>query len=203
MLAMIPERYADDVYRSVPWLTDYMCWQNEEPSKPYHLMSTSHITLNERSQWASLGREIYDRSLVEIHADMVATVLDSHALDSFLIQHECGPRKWIPPGCQLHASAPHVADFLDKCTSEKQSTETEGLLQVEHETSLTMSSLLDYAFLLKYMQLDMLSTQIELVVKLTHHLDVQFISTSRELLVDFMESPALAACRNVRLVSRQ
>ena len=165
----------------------YLRWlDDEEVGSPFYILSTTNIDVRDRDEWNSKGREIYYRQKLEEHAAWVAKVLDRLALADFFAQHEYRPCLWFPQEIQAADQAQEKANQARAWLKGIEPHSFDGGFAISDQISDFLSVFIDYPFLLRYSNIDILSLQKPLILKITHHLTVDFVANAPGL-VDEIE----------------
>lgn len=174
----------------------YLDWLGDDAeSETFHIASTCNVDLFPNSSWERDGREQYDRGRLTDHAQIVADALAEEHLDAFIARHEDRVARWFPSELQQIQTVGKALGWAKSHTPEIDPHSFDGGWEIDGEVRDFIAAFIDYPFLLRYANIDLVSCQVELVVKITHHLDIQFISSDRDLVARIAESCRTRGCR--------
>jgi len=178
-----------------------MDWLDEEEfSLKYYIVSTTNIQIRDRSEWNTLGPEIHDIDRLRAHAQGVCKIIRSLGVKTFIVQHEYLPGIWFP---EHLISGKSVADKISYIRSKVGSIDIsrfDGGFRIENEICDFVGVFIDYPFLkdrLHYKDIDVISIERDLLIKINHHLSIQFVTPSKD-----MAEEILGLCDETDIISR-
>lgn len=178
-----------DYYKTSPVKYEsYLSWldDDENRNQDFAIVSTSNYEIRGMEQWNSIGREIYDSDKLSEHVDKVEAVLKNIGAEKFIVQHEYAPAVWLP--YKIIQKLELNGNLAERLSSYKQFIKGvdlngfDGGFEVTKDISGFLRLFVDYPFLLNYKNIDCISLELNLILKITHHLEVQFISSDAKLL---------------------
>lgn len=164
------------------WLDDEIC------ADEFHVVSVSDTEVRDVKAWNILGREIYDEEKLLRFTNKILLLLAQIESKNFIIQHEYQPAPWFPKAFFNKLNNHFLAKFLQLKTLLPKFHIFDGGFEANDDIGAFLSLFIDYPFLFKYKSIDCFSLDEPMVMKITHHLDVQFISqnvTSLKNLMNF------------------
>ncbi|MFC1855610.1 hypothetical protein ACFL2A_03595 [Thermodesulfobacteriota bacterium] len=169
-------------YDYLDWLgTDY--GSNEEYAcQHYYYLFTRSIKFRPRREWDEKGPEIYDADKLSEHVGHVVGIIKELKLKKFIIEHEYGPILWFPKGL-LDKKKPldEKLKFVQSISPLIDVNNFEGGFYVENSINDIegfIRAFVDYPFF-GGRDIDIISTEIDLVIKIFHHLDIVFITRKK------------------------
>jgi hypothetical protein len=162
----------------------YKQWQDEEPDlpDPFHYTGSCTAKVRPRTEWNTLGREIYDIEDVERHAGVVSRMLRDLGMTAFLIQQTMPASAWFRGRTQdLKGRASDMLAYLRSRGVSVDFVHWRGAFIVREEIGDFLNSFLDYSFTLNTYDLEVFSFQEPLAMVLDHHLCVEYISSDPAL----------------------
>ena len=182
----------------------YLKWlENDADSGSFHIASTCNVNLFPRDSWERHGRELHDRGKVIDHAQIVADALAEEHLAAFIARHEVRLVRWFPSELQQVQTVENALKWAKCNTPGIDPHSFDGGWEIDGEVRGFLAAFIDYPFLLRYSNIDLVCCQVDLIVKITHHLDVQFISHDRDLVGRIARSCQHRGCQNVIIPSGQ
>ena len=137
-------------------------------------------------QWHD-KRDIYDKTVIQDHAAKIVHLLDCVRASEFLVQHShvrgyfrC---VWLPPRSRVYRNTDIRAklEFFSKQLPNVDRKSFDGGLHFTEGLSEFLPAFIDYTFLLRKRDVDCLSLEHNLVVRLTHHLTVDLVTSDRTM----------------------
>jgi hypothetical protein len=186
MISIIHKDKLKDIYQQLPIKYDeYLFWLNEEDANiDFYHISTSNIETREMSEWNSKGREIYNENLVGQHAHIINDIIRAKGFENFLAQHEFITSIWFPPDIIKGNLVEGKIAYIQTNAVEIRINEFDGAFKIEGGADDFLAAFIDYPFLLNYKNVDMLSLDQDLVIKIGHHLTIDFVSKNKDLIDD-------------------
>jgi hypothetical protein len=178
----------DQNYNALPiGYLSYLRWLDDENNKDdFFIVSTYNYEIYEKELWNSKGREIYNICNLAEHSAKVIAIINAIGAKSFIVQHEYSPSLWLPDFIVQYASK--LEGGTDKIFDIRcfligvDLSNFDGGFAFEEDFKKFISLFIDYPFLFKYKNIDCISLDFDLIIKITHHLDVQFISKDERLI---------------------
>lgn len=176
-----------DIYRTVPMQYElYLQWLDEEdPNQSFFIVSTYNYDIHDRELWNTLGREIYDAKRLAEHASKIIAITNIIGAKAFIIQHEYSPGVWFPDSITKNIDTLEIANErvsnIQKSLPRIHLDVFDGAFEIADEFPKLMTLFIDYPFLFKYKNIDLISKDLDLIIKITNHLDVQFITQDSAL----------------------
>ena len=188
MLENIPVERLDEFYERLtfPYRT-YRQSAIEDMSRQPHFFTVGSSTagVRARAEWNTLGREIHDVVQVEQHARIVSDILLQLELTDFLVQHTVPEALWFRGNTQGNSSRfTSILTYLDGRGVVQDFSRWQGAFLVRDEIADFLRHFVDYPFLFRYHDLEVLSTQAPLVMIINHHLCIEHTSPSKVLIED-------------------
>lgn len=166
----------------------YLRWLDDEKSieDSFAIVSTHNYDTNERSLWNKKGREIYNSYSLFEHSNKIISITKAITAKSFIVQHEYSTGVWLPKFIIKEVDKSEIIKrkvFDMKCFMPSVNLiDFDGGFIFEEDFKEFISMFIDYPFVFKYKNIDCISLDLDLIVKITHHLDVQFISKNEQLI---------------------
>ena len=185
----IEKNLLKDRFKASPFKYDaYLSWldDDENRNQDFAIVSTSNYEVHKMEQWNSIGREIYDSEKLSEHVDKIEQILKNISTEKFIIQHEYMPGVWLPN--KIIQKMEMNKSFEEKLSSYKRFVGGidlhgfDGGFEVTKDIGQFLRIFVDYPFLLNYKNIDCISLELDLIMKITHHLEVQFISSNAKLM---------------------
>ncbi|WP_089726414.1 hypothetical protein [Candidatus Thiosymbion oneisti] len=162
----------------------YLDWLDEdEISSDYHVVSTANIQIRDRSEWNTLGREIHDVERLRTHAQEVCKIVRSLGVKTFVAQHEYLPGIWFPEHLISEKSVADKISYIRSKVGSIDISRFDGGFRIEDEICDFVGVFIDYPFLKDrwhYKDIDIISMERDLIIKINHHLSIQFVTSSRD-----------------------
>lgn len=162
---------------------DYLKWLDDECIDiNYHYLSTENITTRNKNEWNKKGREIYELDKLMEHADRIRELIKMLETKSFIAQHEYSPSAWFPRIIVENAQIEDKLSFVKSINSSIDIYEFDGGFKIENQLNEFIKKFIDYPYLLKYKNIDIISLDIDLIIKIGSHLSIDFICKNRALI---------------------
>lgn len=184
MIKKISKNQLDAMHKKLPINYDeYISWLDDElDQSDIYYLSTSLVQVREKDKWNSEGREIFDVKLLKIHSNAVAKMIENISCSKFLVEHEYRNWVWLPEKIIMGKNVDVMVDYFKKKLPNVDPKKFYGGIYIEDELSDFITAFIDYPFTLKYRDIDCLSTEKKVIVKITHHLTVDFVTWDKRLL---------------------
>jgi hypothetical protein len=163
---------------------DYVAWLDDDGGAKgaFHVLSTSSCETRPRSEWNALGRERYDRALVVKHAAVIGEALEAMRLRHFVVEHACSPTIWFPRHLSPAERLGGRLDYFRRLLPGDALFEFDGGFEVGGDVGELLAQLIDYPYLMRYRDVDLISLEAPILAKVSHHLSVDFIAGEAALL---------------------
>ncbi len=193
MVHPISREGAGEVTRTAAFpYDDYRAWDLGEPvEEPLFMLSTRLVRVRAREDWNRLGREVYDREVVLRHADAVLDSLAESPGSRWLVRRAGRPRPWLPADVGSDAQVVRLRSFLERHAPAPPDTWDGGFV-LDGELAPWLRQLVDYPFVTKGRDVELVGLDVGLLILLTHHLDIQVFSRDQTVL-DWLEEPLAEA----------
>ena len=176
----------DELHSKLPiQYKDYLSWLDENgDAYRYKVLSTSNCQIRRRDDWNTLGREIYDRKKVDELAETTCEIIKDLNLDSFIAEHEYCRAVWFPEYFVFNNDNRQSFDFTRQMFDESETKNFSGVLRISDgkEAKEFIVNFIDYPFLFRYRNIDLISDEVALVIKFNSHLSVNYISQNQNIL---------------------
>ncbi len=160
----------------------YLQWLDEDENikDRFFIVSTYNYDIYEKELWNSKGREIHNTLNLAEHSSKIIAIINAIGAKNFIVQHEYSSGIWLPDFIIIDGSkSKYVTDkiFDIQCfLIGVDLSNFDGGFAFEEDFKTFISLFIDYPFLFNYKNIDCISLDLDLIIKITHHLDVQFIS---------------------------
>jgi hypothetical protein len=183
MITSVKREAMASYHRGLPLrYDDYLTWLDEdERSHSYYIVSTAVIGVRPRIEWNEKGREIYDEDRLSTHAGLVFKVAEALHVGSVLAEHEYSPAIWFPAEIIARNHAESKVSFIRARVHDIDVNTFDGAFRVEDHFAEFLHHFIDYPFVLRYRNIDMFSERLSMILKITHHLAVDFVTPDRTL----------------------
>lgn len=183
MIKSIDKNQLNEFHNTLPFnYATYIAWLDEEvDGTGIYYLSTSKVQIREQDKWNSEGREIYDEDILKSHAIAVIELLGLIDCSKFIVEHEYKTWPWLPSNIINNKDVRNMESFFQKCLPDVNSGFFDGAICIQGEIDKFLRNFIGYPYRLKYRDLDCLSCEKPLVVKITHHLSVDFITWDEEI----------------------
>lgn len=194
----IDENEIAEIHSELPvGYQEYLNWLDEiETANQYKIISTSNCEIRAKEEWNTLGREIYDKDKTTKLARTVIDVTTQLGLSTFIFEHEYCRAKWFPEHFNIQGDKRKSFDFLSEIIGEQTVEDFNGVFEVSgyNEIEKVIGYFVDYPFLFRYRNLDLISKEVALVIKFSSHLSVDYVSQDQDLLKNIT-----AVCKSAEL----
>lgn len=189
MISIILRNELKTYYKKLPIKYDhYINWLDDKEVKLlYYIISTTTADIRKREKWNKKGREIYDIDKLDIHVQYISEIINYLNLKKFIVQHEYLPSIWFPKHLIVNKSINNKISFIKLVAPNIEIHKFNGGFKVENQASDFIQVFIDYPFLLKYKNIDMLSMELDLIIKVTHHLSIDFVTLNKNLIIEIMD----------------
>lgn len=179
MISLITKKDLEKYHKILPIrYGNYLAWLDSESNDEYQILSTVNVDIRDRVEWNKAGREVYDAQRLQTHAEKVCEIIRLLELGTFMIQHEYQPGIWLPIA-DKYLDNQAIFKFKALFPGIDMSSYNGGFKITGNDIDKFMKSFIGYPFLLHYKDIDLFSLEIDLVIKITHHLSVDFITLTR------------------------
>lgn len=162
--------------------SDYLDWLDDIGPDNFFRVATTNVNVRNKEDWYNLGREVYDKSLLIEHCSKLIEVISKLNISEFVAEHEYKQFKWLPENninmCKYNEVKTYLIKYIKSCSIEG----LDSKLFISQGLSEFLPIFIDYPFLLKYRNIDLISLDISLIIQISHHLSVDFISSDRSLI---------------------
>lgn len=170
-----------DYDRYLKWLDD-----EENADSSYHIISTSNVDIREKSEWDEKGREIYDPEKLRIHVAVISNIMTKLGLKVFAAQHEYLPAIWFNKNMLELGLNSNILNnkinFIKSFVPDYDPFTFNGGFLLDGVLFDFMKEFADYPFVLKYRNIDILSLEKDIVIKIGHHLNIDFVTLNIDYL---------------------
>ena len=197
MIHLIPIDKLSNYHNILPiQYNNYLCWLDDESENfRYHYIATMNVDIRPKEQWNEKGREIYDRDRLHQHAEYINHIIHELELYDFVIQHEYSPSIWFPTPIIAGKPIDDKIQFVQSINTDNIDINSfSGGFKLEGEPYTFLKTFVDYPFLLRYKNIDIFSTQVDLVVKIGHHLSIDFVTLNKTFM-----SRIISLCKRMNL----
>lgn len=201
MARPISSNDVDEVTRAAVFPYDaYRAWDLGEPvEQPLFMLSTRLVRVRAREDWNRLGRETYDRAVMLRHADAVLSSLAESSGSRWLVRRAGRPRPWLPADASSDAQVLRLRSFLER-HAPAGLDRWDGGFVLDDELAPWLRQLVDYPFVTKGREVELVGFDLGLLILLTHHLDIQVFARD-EAVLDRMEGTLAQAGVHVHRVA--
>jgi hypothetical protein len=201
MTSLITNIDLDEKLKIVPVnYEDYCTWLDgeNENSHEYSVVVTNNTDIRDEKEWNTKGREIYNINKLSVHINKIFNIINRLNLSNFIVKHEYKNAIWFPKDLivdrELSEKDKEILDikelidnkmnFIKKTFPNINLYEFNGGFNVKNKEQILdfISIFIDYPFLLSYRDVEMISTEIDLIIKFTHHITVDFITPNKNLI---------------------
>ncbi len=177
-------------------------WLSGEESMSAHIICTSNCLIRTRKAWNTQGREIFDRELIAEHAFHVITVLRKMKLNAALAQMRQQRQEWFGKAAPKRRNCARF-EYLRSINSRQALQGFRGGILFESLPICFINHFIDYAYENRCSDIVILFRREPLVVCMTHHLTVDFITPDARLysgVKDYFLNSGLRLVQNAPLV---
>lgn len=156
----------------------YLRWlDDEDVEDDFFIVSTYNYDVNEREVWNSKGREVYSVQNLLEHVAKVISITKAIDAQSFIAQHAYSPGIWLPTHiakdvAKLNGGTDKIFNIKYFLTGVNLSVFDGGFV-LDEDFAKFLHLFIDYPFLFNYKDIDCISLDLDLIVKINNHLDVQ------------------------------
>jgi hypothetical protein len=165
----------------------YKQWANEEMAREplFFTFGSCTADIRPREEWNTLGRELYDVTQVERHARIVGYILQHLGLKDSLVQQTVPEALWFHGNTNINTKRiGDILAYLERRAVKVNFSKWHGAFHVEEEISDFLTYFLDYPYLFKNYDIEIISTDAPLALVVNHHLCIEYISPNEALIND-------------------
>lgn len=179
MINAINKNILHEYYKKLKFdYAKYISWLNDEPIDAMaYFGSSSNIDIRKKDDWNSKGREIYNYEKLQFHSSTIYDILQKIGFNKFLVQHEYKTWNWLPIQIIKGRDIDNKKKYFKEKIPNLNMSEFDGAFYIENiDFQEFIISFIDYPYRLKYQDIDCISLDGDLVVKITHHLTIDIFT---------------------------
>ena len=184
MTNLLLKKELKKIYKNLPIkYSDYLSWLDGE-KKDYYLISTMNYLLRNETEWNVKGREIYNKTRLKYHASCICEIIKTLKLTDFIVQHEYLPSTWFPKAVlsRKKINLSEKIKFIRSINPSIDLYKFDGVFIFKEEIFDFIEAFADYPFLLSYKSIDIISLNLDLIIKIGPHLSIDFVTLSPSLI---------------------
>jgi hypothetical protein len=164
---------------------EYLDWLDEVHPNQFYGVSTYHINVANIDAAGIVSSVKYDSSSLIEHANIVSQIACGLTQDKFLVEHEYKQLKWFPLDVVSDYSKSKI-QFLTKNSGLKNIDDMDFPFLLDNSLlNPFLKTFIDYPYLLSYKDIDVLAIRSNFILKIGHHLNLDFVTADKDLAESF------------------